>query len=457
MTAALRIALLCLLLACGQTSAAEPGGRGILRSAVGVECFDTQSAAVPQVCGTFEVHWRLSALMGEPVGRFGLVWKLTAVQLRNGNDEGRRHYAIGALPPALVAAAQRSELMLEGLAYVQGTRQGRLAVAFDTGAPTRPDAKESFNVPGSPDWDQFLIRGSQTGQSLAGWCVPKQRLYAPPAQAKAVMRAGVQLDQLQLCPSSSASADSLAGAIASYCKTGAEAPYCASAPPQTAAATPASDRPANQSQLDKPTPHTAVRQGGAGVADALDEVHDRSSIARQRDTLVATFQRTAQAACTRELAPVQACVQQACPTVPGPSEARCQEIPNRPARRLGPVLTANASGPCDANCERNRRAARERQSREDEKADAELARRVQDWDERWATVAQQCRASRQARVEHAQCSKVAQRQCNPAGNTVQRCLDKRMTQAPTEADARAAFEQQQRQRAQPGERPPFLD
>lgn len=454
-----------LLATAGLAAAADPGGQGILRSPVGVQCFQTGSAAVPQVCGTLEVHWKLWALMGEPVGNYGLLWKLRSVQLQDGDGKGSRSYTLDALPAPLAAAAQRSTLMLEGLAYVQDSRQGMLAVAFDTGAPARPDGKVSFNVPGSPSWDKFLIRGSNQGQGLAGWCTSEGRSYAAPADAKALMRAGVRLGNLQLCPRSSASADSLERAIDKHCEGGAKAAYCAPAkPPAAAAATDVLDRAA-----DKGLGKTAARAadalprqggaaaGGAGISDALDQVQDRGTIARQRETLVAAFKTSAQAACSRELAPMQACVQQACPAVQGPTEASCKEIPNRPAKELGALLTARSNGPCDAACLSERRASRIQRYREEEDESRAFALRVQKWDDRWSALAQQCQATEQARAAQAQCSAAAQRQCNPAGTTADSCLQQRMAGAPTEADSRAAFEQQQRNRETTGQRPKFLD
>ncbi len=458
-----RLFWLPLLAVASLAHAAEPGGKGILRSVVGGQCFETGSAAVPQVCGTVEVHWKLWALMGEPVGNYGLVWKLSSVHIQDGDGKGSRNYTLGALPPPLAAAAQRSELMLEGLAYVQDSRQGMLAIAFDTGAPARPDGKVSFNVPGSPNWDKFLIKGSSQSQGLAGWCESEGRSYAAPADAKALMRAGVRLGNLQLCPRSSASADGLERAIDKHCSQGAKEPYCAPTKPPSASAD-LLDRAADKglgktaARAPEATPRKGgATAGGAGMTDALDQVQDRGTIARQRETLVAAFKTTAQAACSRELAPLQACVQQACPAVQGPTEASCKEVPNRPARGLGAILTSSSNAPCDAACQRERRAWREQRDREEEEARNAFALRVQAWDERWSALAQQCQATQQARAANAQCNTAAQRQCNPAGTTADSCLQQRMAGAPTEADARAVFDQQQRSRETAGQRPKFLD
>lgn len=208
-----------LLLSASSLCAAAPGGEGVLR-AVGEQCFKTRSHAVPEICGTLEIRWKLWAMMGEPVGNYGLVWSLTSLRLRQGDGTGSKAYRLQDLPRALAKAAEGSELMVEGLAYVQNSSVGLLAVAFDTGAPARPNGKASFNVPGSPDWGAFLIQGSSSGAGLKGWCDAKTRSHAAASQAKAIMKAGIQLGQLQLCPTTSASAGNLDAAIQKHCRRG---------------------------------------------------------------------------------------------------------------------------------------------------------------------------------------------------------------------------------------------
>lgn len=419
------------LLASLAASAAAPGGQGIVRPLGGEaqsHCFKTVSQAVPEICGQFSVHWKLGTLMGEPVGNYGLVWSVRTVRLRNGDGKGAHNYALGDLPPALARAARGSELSMQALAFLQGhaAKLGTVGIAFDTGAPVRPDGKPSFNVPGSPDWSQLLILGSSNARGLPGWCEAKGRHYMPAEDAKQVMRAGVQLGHLQICPNTSASVDTLERAIDQYCDQSPNAGFCA-------------------------------RQAAPAKADLLDQAADQPGIARKRTEMAQAHRRTAEAACARELAPLQACLRQACPAPQGPSDASCKAIPNRPSKGLGAILTASSSGYCDDACQRERQHQRAQRNQEREREDRAFAQQEQAWEAQWAGLARQCADSRQARAAQAQCSQNAERQCNPAGTTEQACLQARMASGPTEADAAAAVQQETRSRSQSGKRPSFLD
>lgn len=265
-----------LLLCCASSvGAAAPNTEGILRP-VGEHCFKTGSKAVPELCGTLIVHWRLWTLMGEPVGNYGLVWSLKSLRIQHGDGQGSTLYALTALPNALAQAARSSELTVEGLAYVQSGNQARLALAIDTGAPARPDGKVSFNVPGSPNWDAFIIQGSRHGDRAQAWCDEAGRSHLSSAQAKAMMRAGLQLNRLEICPRSSASTGRLEAAIQKYCKRGGNGAFCAvkTSNPRKVPAADATERQIDHAfaQLDQ---HQGRKTAAGGDGQVLPGLEDR--------------------------------------------------------------------------------------------------------------------------------------------------------------------------------------
>lgn len=439
------LALVCALLLAGAALAQprEVGGKGTLFPTGGrtqMHCFPTGSVAVPEICGNFEVRWTLSALMGEPVANFGLVWSLTGVRLLV--DKRPQFYKVESLPAPVAKAAQTSELMLYGLGIFIGDGGAILAIDVDTGAPARPDGKVSFNVPGSPDWSRFIINGGSAldqrgnlayGQN--GWCSEKDRSFLPPARAKDEMRRGVKLTQLAICPRTSANTGFLEGALQAHCETSPKAAWC-------------DKKPEKVEKPEKPD----LRYG-----DALDKVTDKPAVQRKHAELVNAFRREAEIACVKEIAPVQACLRKSCPDAAGPSEAACKAMPNRPARMLGPLLTRSDSGPCNARCQREREEAREESRRERERENEAFAERVAAWDAQWSGLATQCEENRQARAAQNQCFQASERQCNPTGLTPKSCLDRRMVNAPTESAAEALQARETADRMRSDQRPKFLD
>ncbi|OSZ71645.1 hypothetical protein CAP37_20745 [Hydrogenophaga sp. IBVHS1] len=439
------LALVCAFLLSG-ASLAQPrdvGDQGTLFPTGGREqmhCFPTGTAAVPEICGNFEVRWKLSTLMGEPIANFGLVWSLTGVRILV--DKRSQFYNLKSLPPAVAKAAQTSELMLYGLGLFTGENGATLAVDVDTGAPARPDGKVSFNVPGSPDWGRFIISGGSAldhrgmvAHGQTGWCAEKHRSYLTPPQARDEMRRRTKLTHLLVCPRTSANPGFLEGALQSHCETAPKAAWCEKKPEK--AETP-----------EKPD----LRYG-----DALDKVTDKPAVQRKHAQLVDAFRREADAACSKELAPVQACLRKSCPDAAGPSEASCKSMPNRPARILGPLLTRSDSGPCNARCQREREEAREEARLERERENDTFRERVAAWDAQWSGLANQCEENKQARAAQHQCFQASERQCNPTGLTARTCLDRRMVHAPTEGAAEAVQARETTDRMRAEQRPKFLD
>lgn len=439
------LALMCcaVFMGCmGMSQAAEVGGKGTLFPTGGrtqMHCFPTGTAAVPEICGNFEVRWTLSALMGEPIANFGLVWSITGVRLRVG--KGTQFYTAESLPASVAKAARTSELMVYGLGIFIGENGAILAIDVDTGAPARPDGKVSFNVPGSPDWSSFIMNGGSSmdsgprgGLALgpAGWCAEKGRSFLPPKQAKDEMRRGVKLTSLVVCPRTSASPGFLEEALQAHCETSPKAAWCDKKP-------------------EKPeTPDMRY-------ADALDKVTDKPAVQRKHAQLVDAFRRTAEAACAKETAPVQACLRKSCPDATGPSEAVCKSVPNRPRRVMGALLTRSDNGPCNARCQREREEAREESSRERERDMQAFQEREEAWEAQWAGLVRQCEENKQARAAQNQCFQAAERSCNPTGLTPQSCLDRRMVHAPSEAAAEAVQARDTADRMRSDGRPRFLD
>ena len=431
----LRRAGLGLALALVMGASAAASSEGTLRPGGGqgqAQCIDTGSGgAVSAVCGRLTLHWKLGTLVGEPVSHYGLAWTLESVRVRVG--DAVRGFPLAVLPAPLVAAARRSELSVRGLASFVGSGGQVYALDVDTGAAVRSGGELSFNVPGSPNWSRFVVSGgsmlNRHGDRLMGvegWCDRDKRLHLDAASAKAELRRGIGLRTLTLCDGSLATASALETALFKHCEAEAPGPWCG--------------------------PRAALVHG-----DALDQVADAPAVRRVHEQMVAQHRREAQAACSKELAPVQACQRQRCAEPGGPGEAQCRAIPGRPREALGPLLTVARKGPCDAECQSERREAA--QDRERERRAFE--QRVQAWQAEWGDLLQRCQAGAQARVAHAQCLQASQGPCNPAGLSAESCLERRMQQAPGLEQARALFQrqtqQQAQQRAQGSQAPRFLD
>jgi hypothetical protein len=211
---------------------ASPGGNGSLRP-MGLQetCFKSGSKAVPEVCGRVQVNWKVWTLMGEPIGHYVLGWSPTTVRVADAEGGGSQTYLVENLPTAVGKAAQRMELYVEAIAFVEKAPTSRTVVlAFNTGVAAKP-GETSMNVPEGYDWDKFLHGGVSNkgiGLGLAGWCVAEGRQQLNAKDAKAVMRAGVKLDGLQVCPSSTVDVAPVENALAKLCEsnTGPTPHYC---------------------------------------------------------------------------------------------------------------------------------------------------------------------------------------------------------------------------------------
>ncbi|PWF49178.1 hypothetical protein [Massilia glaciei] len=216
-------------------NAASPGGKGSLRP-MGLQetCFKSGSRAVPVVCGRVQVNWKLWTLMGEPIGDYVLGWSPTKVRVADAEGGGSQSYTVENLPKAVGKAVQRMELYVEAVAFVEKAPTSRndtaVVLAFNTGVAAKP-GETSMNVPEGYNWEKFLHGGMSNkgiGLGLAGWCVAEGRQQLNAKDAKAVMRAGVKLDGLQVCPSSTVDVAPVENALAKLCEsnTGATPHYC---------------------------------------------------------------------------------------------------------------------------------------------------------------------------------------------------------------------------------------
>ena len=235
---ALTLTALCSMAAqaADQTHANSPGGKGSLRP-LGLQetCFKSRSTSVPEVCGQLQINWKLWTLMGEPIGDYVLGWKPTKLRVADAEGSGSRTYLVESLPPTLGKAAQRTELYVEAVAFVMDTPTRRsktaVALAFNTGVASKP-GETSMNVPEGYDWDKFLhgaMANKGIGLGQAGWCVAEGRQQLDAKEAKAIMRAGVKLNGLVVCPSSTVEVGPVENAITKICEsnTGPTPHYCA--------------------------------------------------------------------------------------------------------------------------------------------------------------------------------------------------------------------------------------
>ncbi len=206
---------------------AKPGGSGQLTlGGVAPVCFKSVSKQVPIVCGTITVHYKLDTLMGDPLGHYGLVWKLSSFHIANADGKGSQNYLGGSVPNVLWDAAQTTELSIYAAALVRGSTPPA-ALQFNTGVAVRPGGQVSFNVPDGYNWDQFLIR-AKPGSGPDWICSENSVNWVQPDDAKNLMRGSIDLYNLKVCPRSSVSVERLESAIAAYCeahpKSGAR--YC---------------------------------------------------------------------------------------------------------------------------------------------------------------------------------------------------------------------------------------
>ncbi|WP_326999097.1 hypothetical protein [Comamonas testosteroni] len=206
-------------------AATEIGGKGSLKLPGLQEVCLQGTKAVPEVCGKIQVNWKLWTLMGEPIGDFVLGWKPTTVRIADADGLGSQNYLVDNLPIMLGNASQRMEMYVDAVAFVELTpksvKHTTVAISFNTGVASKP-GEMSTNVPGGYDWDNFLHSDMSTAgvaTGLKGWCVEKGRGNLSAKDAKAVMIAGVKLENLTLCPKSSIDVSPIERAIDKTCES----------------------------------------------------------------------------------------------------------------------------------------------------------------------------------------------------------------------------------------------
>lgn len=359
---------------------AAPGGKGSMIAGVIETCIKSGSVQVPEVCGRVQVNWKLWTLMGEPIGDFVLGWKLTRLRIANAEGSGSTSYQTSYLPAALGKAAQHIEMYVDGIAYVRKAslsgNYNTAVMAFNTGVPTKPGTT-SINVPGGYDWNNFL-QGRLSSRAAIGpgaWCVTEGRGQLSAEEAKAIMRAGVQLDGLELCPTSTVDVSPVERAINKLCGTATDSPprFC---PKQTNTASAVKQRPARNAiddafsaldggkDTDSAAPSkTAVGRKKTRASDPITAAFDaaeveraqREQLQRERDAATARLAEKTKSftvACSAAKAQQAACSSNSCGTKPRAEICtderekltHCDASPGGSCLNI-PVYTCYAHGP----------------------------------------------------------------------------------------------------------------
>lgn len=201
----------------GGPQPAPPGGKGTLYSDVCLK----GTAAVPEVCGTVEVAWKLWTALDEPMGDFDLLWKPATVRISDATGGASLLYNVDALPATIGKAMQRIRLRVEAVAFLQNPsfNRGSVAIAFHTGQPTHP-GETSTSAPHGYEWAKLLHNGMSPAAPTAepvAWCMENGRRSLAEADARAIVRAGVRLENLRLCPGSTLDVLPVELAIARIC------------------------------------------------------------------------------------------------------------------------------------------------------------------------------------------------------------------------------------------------
>jgi hypothetical protein len=205
-------------------------------------CLPTDDPVVTEVCGKFHLDWRFSLQDGEPVELYQLRWTLEAVKVETAPrpapgdtpDPGRpagQYWKIADLPEAVARGTERIELVLRGLAMLQGASIGKRGIwlAVDSGVAARPHGKPSYNVPHTPAWDEWLMSARQEAPLRAAVCQRQQSAYLHGGDARNIYRGGMQLVSYTQCPQELASAREVGRALRRHCQS-APAPAAAGQP-----------------------------------------------------------------------------------------------------------------------------------------------------------------------------------------------------------------------------------
>lgn len=206
-----------LLFSSAWSAESKSGGQGFMESEFLLntsegKCFDIKNSPVAAVCAKYRINWKLWSLMGEPVGDYNLEWQLYKIILKGATGNPIAYYGVEQLPKPLQAAANATELYIEGVADISGGLSGSFGYhAFNTGVPVRAGVGTSMNVPGSPSWGTLFLNRPE--------CNDKEYPYMNAQDAKLAFKKGIKLQLLNICPKSSMSVSSLVSAIKELCKS----------------------------------------------------------------------------------------------------------------------------------------------------------------------------------------------------------------------------------------------
>ena len=323
------------------TTPGAAGGSGKLSiEGAGRACFDTRSKKISLVCGTPVVHYKIATLMGDPLGNYGLTWQIDTLHIAAASGhqvkEGTAHrYQSNVIPRALWDAAQKIELSFYGAALVAGATP-TVALQFNTGASVRPGGELSLNVPDGYNWDKFLVY-PRSGTGLQWACSEQAPRYVEPADAKNLMRKGLELRGLQVCPRTSLDVTPVERAIEAFCSSNLKHPalFCAKDRADVAAnAAGSGDRDAQTdpfASLAQPAGRTGERKTDLNdpfaslerspTASGSPSQNMEGAFAKAEAERVATIERkrkleAANASCQRDMAVQESCAEGSCEAEP---------------------------------------------------------------------------------------------------------------------------------------------
>jgi len=276
-----------------------------------------------------QINWKMWTLVGEPIDDYVLGWKPTSLKLADSNGKNLNSYQIVALPAPLGKAANNMELYVEAVAFVQaqpmGGRHNTVAVAFNTGVAAKPGTT-SMSVPGGHNWDKFLFSSpsSKSGSlGLQSWCTEQGRTPLSAADAKTVMRQGIQLYLLQICPKSTVDVSPLERAIDKWCASAPKPapPFCPKPEPvikiepkgSSDAIDEAFTKLEGRNTKNSPTAHK-VKDGGAG--NAMDAAFEAANAERAARVKATQRRKEATDFCNAAKATQDSCAAQTCGAKP---------------------------------------------------------------------------------------------------------------------------------------------
>jgi len=324
-------------------NAAELGGTGKLTLS-GVTCFKSGSTKVPMVCGEPVVHYKVTTLMGDPLGNYGVSWRVFSFHIADADGKRSQNYLAGSVPTAIWEARQSVELSLYGFAKVRSTNllATLTALQFDTGFGVKATGEVSLNVPSGYNWDRFLVVYSPGGDS--DWACSEKSRPAEPQHAKQLMRSGFELYGLQICPRTSVNVDGLERAISNWCESRADnrPKYC---PPKDKEVEARQKKPTTDpfAALDRPAAMAVAASasndpfavldggkppGGKAAPFDLDAALDKSEAVRVAAVERKRLYEATQASCQRDFARQEKCGRDSCGTEPAQESCMRWEHPS---------------------------------------------------------------------------------------------------------------------------------